>query len=73
MARGALIAAGVLCWTVGLLFMAIGLAKIAQMDRKHYRYDLDMYRDRKEIWRSCLSAFLWSVGIGTILVIAGNC
>ena len=72
MVRGALIAAGVVCWAAGMLFMAIGLTKIEQMNRKNFRYDLDMYRSRKEIWRSTVSATLWSVVIGTVFVIAGN-
>ncbi len=72
MVRGALIAAGIVCWTAGMLFMAIGLTKIEQMNRKNFRYDLDMYRSRKEIWRSTVAATLWSVAIGTVFVVAGN-
>ena len=72
MVRGALIAVGLIFWFGGLMFLACGLTKIEQMNRKNFRYDLDMYRSKKEIWRSTVTATLWSIAIGTIFVIAGN-
>jgi len=72
MVRGALIAVGLIFWFAGLTFLAVGLTKIEQMNRKDYRYDLDMYRSRKEIWRSTVAATLWSIVVGTAFVVAGN-
>ena len=72
MLKGAFIAAGVVFWTAGLLFAAIGMTKIARMDRRKFRYDLDMDRSRNEIWRTTAYATTAACMIGTALVVAGN-
>ena len=72
MVRGALIALGVLSWVAGLTILAIGVTRAERLDRRDFRYDVDMRTARMRVLRHSVSAFAWLVAVGIMFVVCGN-